>query len=49
MIVIYYTNIFSIYKPLILDIFYYLLPPFIVLVFPVIALKGIEVEYGINY
>ena len=36
-------------KPLIIDIFYYFLPPFIVLVFPVIALKGIEVEYRINY
>ena len=40
---------FSTIKPLILDIFYYLLPSFIVLVFPIIALKDIGVEYGINY
>ena len=49
MIVIHYTNVFSTIKPLIFDIFYYLLPLFIVLVFPVIALKGIGDEYRINY
>ena len=46
---IYYINIFSFIKPFILDLFYYLLLFFIVLVFPIIALKGIGVEYGINY
>ena len=40
---------FSTINPLILDIFYYFLPSFIVLVFPVIALKDIGVEYRINY